>query len=521
MEQSTGIKQKITFLVVIVGLLVFLCSASLAMFEVKAGLEQEAKNKITEITELAYNVIDGYKILADKGELTVPQAKEAALKEIAKFRYQGFNYVWVNGYDNKFLVHPTKARGVDSSTIADINGVRFFYDLTQMAKSGKEGFVNYVWTKPGDKTEKKYPKISTARAYDAWHWVIATGVYTDEIYNIVSKTFWIIFGGNLLVLAILIAAVSMTFVKKLVASMNEITLDLQASSGQVSEASFSLGTASQRLAEGSAEQAASIQETSSTLEETSSMVFKNNENTTEAAHLARKTKNFALKSNSEMQKMMTSMEEIQKSSHSISKIIKAIDDIAFQTNLLALNAAVEAARAGDAGKGFAVVAEEVRNLAQRSTQAAKETNDLIHMNIGLSEQGVDLAKDVFDSISGINEQANKVSELLDEIAVATKEQSLGIDQINKAIAQMEQVLQTNAGMAESSASSSQELHSQSQIMNEIVSRLTNLVNGSRQMHVNQTPALTASNQKLLGPSNYKGFSGNRDVKSIDTFNSDF
>lgn len=479
MGRNLSIKQKITILALIIGVVVFICSITLAVREIRAGLNQAAENKINEITELAYNVVAGYKKRADNGELTVDQAKALALKDLANFRYQGFNYVWVNGYDNKFLVHPTKPRGSDSSEVADIHGKRFFYELTQMVKNGKTGYVKYEWTKPGDKSKKQYPKISTAKGFSDWQWVIATGVYTDEIDNIISQTVWVILGINLVVLIVLIAIVSATFIKGLVSSMNKITADLQQSSEQVADASQYLESASHKLAQGSTEQAASIQETSSTLEETSAMVFKNNENTTEAAHLARQAKEFADKSSIEMNEMTQSMEKLKDSSNAISRIIKAIDDISFQTNLLALNAAVEAARAGDAGKGFAVVAEEVRNLAQKSAQAAKETDELINTNIKLSEQGANITKNISGSISEIDNQIGKVSDLLNEIAIATKEQSIGIEQINKAVAQMEQVLQTNANTAEDSSNASEGLAAQTQLMNEIVNQLTSLVNGSK------------------------------------------
>jgi methyl-accepting chemotaxis protein len=201
-----------------------------------------------------------------------------------------------------------------------------------------------------------------------------------------------------------------------------------------------------------------------------------------------------------MAKMMSSMEQIKKSSHEISKIIKVIDDIAFQTNILALNAAVEAARAGDAGLGFAVVAEEVRNLAQRSTRAAKDTTQIIESNISLSEEGSNIAKTVQQSIDEIDVQAKKVSELIDEIASATNEQAQGIDQIYKAISQMELALQSNAQIADESASASQELAAQSHSMNDIIGTLNQLVNGADQHHVAlattyQQPRTIASPEK--------------------------
>src|SRR5574344_2353380 len=235
---------------------------------------------------------------------------------------------------------------------------------------------------------------------------------------------------------------------------------LEDGAGQVKDAANSLAESSSALATGTEEQASAIQETSASIEETDSMVKQNTENTEEAAKLAKATKDFASSSNEKMNKMLISMEELKKSSDEIGKIIKVIDEIAFQTNILALNAAVEAARAGDAGKGFAVVAEEVRNLAQRSADAARETTTLINKNIVLSEEGKNMAQEVNTSITDIDGQITKVADLLKEISAATNEQSIGIDQINKAVSQMETVLQSNAQTAEDTASSSSELSSQ-------------------------------------------------------------
>lgn len=207
------------------------------------------------------------------------------------------------------------------------------------------------------------------------------------------------------------------------------------------------------------------------------MVQQNTENTRQAATLSEQAKVAADKGNGEMTEMMNSMNEIKKSSDEISKIIKVIDEIAFQTNILALNAAVEAARAGDAGMGFAVVAEEVRNLAQRSAQAAKDTAGIIENNINMSKTGVEVANKVGESLAEITVQAKKVNELMDEISAASQEQSQGISQINKAIVEMEKVTQENASTAEESAASSEQLSAQAENLKEMVGRLVELVEG--------------------------------------------
>jgi methyl-accepting chemotaxis protein len=272
-------------------------------------------------------------------------------------------------------------------------------------------------------------------------------------------------------------AIAVLITRSITKPVKNIVINLTEGAQQVASASGQLSATSQQLAEGNSEQASSIEETSATLEESASMVSQNSENTRQAALLAAQTKASSDKGNSDMHEMMNSMSEIKKSSDQISKIIKVIDDIAFQTNMLALNAAVEAARAGDAGMGFAVVAEEVRNLAQRSAQAAKDTAAIIESNITLSENGVNVAKKVGESLAEITVQAKKVNELMDEIAAASQEQSQGISQINKAISQMEAVTQQNAANAEESASASEELNAQAGNLREIVQQLVVLVDG--------------------------------------------
>ena len=259
--------------------------------------------------------------------------------------------------------------------------------------------------------------------------------------------------------------------------MNSIAVRISEGAGQVAAASGQLSASAGQLSQGSAEQAAAIEETSSTLQESGSMLTQNSTNTKQAADLSEKAKESANKGSAEMKQMMESIQEIKKSSDQIAKIIKVIDDIAFQTNILALNAAIEAARAGEAGMGFAVVAEEVRNLAGRSAQAAKDTTAIIEANIQLSGNGVAVAGKVQDSLNEITLQSKKVSELMGEIAAASQEQVQGIEQVNISMSQVESVTQQNAANAEESASAAEELNAQAESMKQIVAELSMMIKG--------------------------------------------
>ncbi|KMQ50546.1 methyl-accepting chemotaxis protein II [Chitinispirillum alkaliphilum] len=261
-------------------------------------------------------------------------------------------------------------------------------------------------------------------------------------------------------------------------SLQKIVDGLSSGSEQVTSASHQVSASSQQMAEGANEQASSLEEISSSLEESSSMVKQNAENASQADNLMEETKHRVEKGNKSIHKVNIVIDEIKKSSDQTAKIIKTIDEIAFQTNLLALNAAVEAARAGDAGKGFAVVAEEVRNLAQRSAEAAKNTAALIEESQKNAEEGVAVSTEAEEVVQGISESAMKVAGLVNEIAAASNEQAQGIEQINTAVAQMDKVTQSNAANAEESASASEELNAQARDLNGMVSTLVALISGS-------------------------------------------
>jgi methyl-accepting chemotaxis protein/CHASE3 domain sensor protein len=306
-----------------------------------------------------------------------------------------------------------------------------------------------------------------------------TGTEAGASANDLSSTTTIMLGG-LVFAAIAGMGIAFYMTRSITKPIQAVATALVNGSEQTSSAAGQVSSSSQSLAEGASEQAASLEETSSSLEELSSMTKRNTENSQKMNELAKQARTAADTGVVDMQQMTVAMDAIKTSSGEIAKIIKTIDEIAFQTNILALNAAVEAARAGEAGMGFAVVADEVRALAQRSAQGSKETSSKIDGAIANTMQGVEISAKVAVSLNEIVTKARQVDELAAEVANASKEQSQGIDEINKAVGEMDKVTQSNAAGAEESASASEELSAQAELLKEAAVELQRMVDGSGQ-----------------------------------------
>lgn len=301
----------------------------------------------------------------------------------------------------------------------------------------------------------------------------------NKMLSNMKQSLWVSTGlsfGLFLLIFFIVGAI----MKKSVGTLGQVAQELSQAGSLVKQASQSISESAQSLSMSTTEAAASIAETTASTEQVSSMIRMNSENADVAKNLSMKNEEQARKGAEQVQNLVIAMNEISQSSNRITEITNVIDDISFQTNLLALNAAVEAARAGEQGKGFAVVAEAVRALAHRSSSSAKEISDLIKDSVNKVRQGVELAEKSGMSLAEIVNSVEKVSSLNTQISAASIEQSTGVGNINKAINELDKVTQINASAAQTTASSSEELSGQADLLHSLVQQLEGVLYGAGQ-----------------------------------------
>ncbi len=414
------------------------------------------------------------------------------------------------------VAFPTKKelQGKDLGHLKDKNGVFPIQELDRAAGKGG-GFVEYVWPKPGAGDQPKLSYAVMIPGTDMW---VGTGVYLDNVAarraeitgaidTVVQRktlTMYAVSGSIFLFVVGLVVFISRGIVKPL----HAISDGLMKGADEVASAASEVSSAGQSLAEGASEQAATVEESSASLEEIASMVRQNTANAGQADAFMKEAVATSEAAGQSMRALTEAMQDISGASEETRKIIKTIDEIAFQTNLLALNAAVEAARAGEAGAGFAVVADEVRNLAMRAAEAAKQTAELIDGTAQKTTDGTALVAKTNDAFDQMLTSARKVADLLTEVSEASKEQAQGIEQINKAVSEIDQVTQQNAANAEESAASSEELNAQAEQMKAYVKDLIRIVDGQKAgaasgtsgaMHAGGTAAAPRPRKKVQVP----------------------
>ncbi len=350
---------------------------------------------------------------------------------------------------------------------ANISGEAWFQKIV---KSSEKSGIEY-YEKDGRMKYQFFHQLSSLP------WYVSASIDENDLLSLsiqMRNQIIIISAVSLAVLVVILILAIMLLVGR---PISRITNDLSSGSNNLESASYQISSSSQELSSGSSELASSIEEITSSLEELQSVVEMNTKNINQSELMMKETTEGTEKVTQRMGELKSAVNEIGENSKKIVKIIKVIEDIAFQTNILALNAAVEAARAGDAGRGFAVVADQVKELAHKSSEAAKETAVLIEKASESADRGESLGGEVMEVQASAGEMAAKVGVLLDEVNRASKEQMKGINQITQAITQTNSVVQQTAASAEETAAASEELLSQAEGLNDVVDRLNIIVKG--------------------------------------------
>ncbi|MDB5774023.1 MAG: hypothetical protein JWP38_156 [Herbaspirillum sp.] len=477
----------------------------------RSTMMHDRREAIRTNVEIADTVIKDFAARAASGELSLPEAKKQAIAAVASMRYTPEGYFTL--YDENFvaLASPNpKIKGQNLKNFKDTTGNLYIQE--QRSKSIADGgaYVVFWYPHPGD--TKPAPKLSYTKTFEPWGWTYFTSAYIDtidqafhaELRNmamilaiiggaLMALTVWVIrsvtgsLGGEPAYAAgiasriaegdlDLLVDVKAKDTSSMLYMMRRMQQQLSSTIAQIRQGADSIDAGAREIAAGNLDlssrteqQAASLEETASSMEELTSTVKQNADNARQAGQLARSASDIAARGGEVVGQVVETMQGITDSSRKMADIIGVIDAIAFQTNILALNAAVEAARAGEQGRGFAVVASEVRSLAQRSAQAAKEIKGLIDDSVARVGSGSALVERAGATMDEVVVAVKRVTDIMGEIASASEEQSIGIEQVNQAITQMDRVTQQNAALVEEAAAAAGSLEDQTRKLQEAVS----------------------------------------------------
>jgi methyl-accepting chemotaxis protein len=430
-----------------------------------------------------------------RGVLGLTARIDFLIETLSKTKVGKTGYAYMVDRNGVAISHPVK----ENILKLDLTKTPGLENLAKAMATQTAGVVDYMF-----KGEKK---ISGYAPVGINGWMVGATQPASEFLEPVRRQ--VMGMVSIGVIALLMTlAVFYVFSRKVTAPIMEAVDGLNAGAEQVAAAASQVAGASQQLAEGTSEQAASLEETSSALEEMASMTRQNADNANQADGIVKAALKDIQEAQRSMQALTQSMKQIASASEETQKIIKTIDEIAFQTNLLALNAAVEAARAGEAGAGFAVVADEVRNLAMRAADAARTTAQLIEDTVNKVHEGDRVLAQANEAFGKVSQGSTRIGELVGEIAAASGEQAEGIDQVNRAVAEMDKVIQRNAANAEESASAAEELNAQAEQMRGFVSKLAAMVGTVGESRQVRRAKKAAASREVLseatGPSGVEG-----------------
>jgi methyl-accepting chemotaxis protein len=466
---------------------------------------KDRQNATRQHVEVAHAVLVWAHGLESTGKLGREQAQATALAAVAQMRYDRTEYFWVNDMHPRVVMHPINAKlnGQDVSDLKDPNGFALFRGFVDEVRRNGQGFVPYLWPKPGH--SEPVEKLSYVKGFEPWGWVIGSGIYIDDLRAernqrltwagmaiavcfAIGLYFFVGFyranqGGLDLVSRHLDEmatgdlrntpnepwgrdeqAILIQKTQQLYSSMHELIKRVRHSARELHTASNEIAAASLDLSARTEASAAALEEQSSAMEEIGSTVHHTAGHAQEAAHFAQTNAEVAERGGQVIAEVVHTMQGIHQSSSKINDIIGVIDGIAFQTNILALNAAVEAARAGDAGRGFAVVASEVRQLAQRSAGAAKEIKDLITTSVEQVQSGTQVVQGAGATMSEVVANARQIKVFLTEIASSAKEQAVGVEQVAQSVQDLDRNTQQNAALVEETTSAAAALKHQAEVL---------------------------------------------------------
>ncbi|TFH87783.1 HAMP domain-containing protein [Billgrantia azerbaijanica] len=553
-----NLQVKILLLVLVPLIVCFSCLLLLEGYERIQANQAQIDQQRELLIESRQNGMRGHvelaKSMVERIAASVPNTEEAqwrALELLESLRFEGGNYIFAFRSDGVMLVQPAAPDKVGTNMLdaTDVNGKHMIRDMAELAAQGG-GFYQYVWPNPN--TGEPEAKHSYATAIESWDWVIGAGVYVTDIDAAMADieaaatdkliASLVRLGGMGTVANLIIAALAMWLARRTVkqvrytattikeiasevaagkgdltrrlavrshdeigelgeqfnaflSRMQSMLRDVQHSANAVKLAANDIAQGSGELAARTDQAAANLQQTSSAMEEITSTVESTSVQAQQADRLVKLTAGVAQQGQSAMQEVEKSMDDISHSSAQIGDIVSMIDSIAFQTNILALNASVEAARAGEHGRGFAVVAQEVRKLAQRSAESARDIKGLIESSAKLSQDGTQIVQRAGETMHEIFDSVGQVTAVISKISAGSREQSAGIGEVNTAVSQLDTMTQQNAAMVEQSSGTAAQMRQQAEQLSALISSFVlgdeKVAAGGRSHASRATPELPA------------------------------